>query len=228
MVLPCGNPKYPLLHSRYHEGLYRDEGRRPAQDSAPLGFGLSNPPPEIWQALERVNAGRGLTFGYELVYGFIAAHGIDYVEPGPPPGLTIMDVAREETAERNEQERRDTEERNKQELSRLGDMSINDPSEEEEREWPQDKIVAMFIWETACLDTEDVDMARMNLDQDAAAAATTTTADHQGAADQAPPAATEDPDANQQFAAVEESHMTRSNSTARKSSGSSHPTWATR
>ncbi|KAL9584343.1 MAG: hypothetical protein Q9212_002184 [Teloschistes hypoglaucus] len=226
MLLPCGNPKCPLLHLRHHEGVYRDEGSRPVQDSAPLGFGLSNPPPEIWQARERINAGIGQPSDYQMVHGFIAAHGIEYMEPGPPPGLTLMDVAREETAEREEEARRETaereeqarreaaeraeqarremEEKYEQALRRLRDIGINDPSEEQ-GEWPHDEIVTGLLYEIACLETEDVDMARMTLNGGAA------DADQQGASGQAPPAdaedlvATEDPAAGENSAAGESS-----------------------
>ncbi|KAL9589441.1 MAG: hypothetical protein Q9203_001767 [Teloschistes exilis] len=42
--------------------------------------------------------------------------------------------------------------------------------EEEENAWPQEEIVAKLVWETECLETEDLNMGRMTLGREAAAA----------------------------------------------------------
>ncbi|KAL8688850.1 MAG: hypothetical protein Q9218_005339 [Villophora microphyllina] len=106
---PCGHPACPLHPWPHHQGIYLHNRCHPNYTFGDPDFGLSNPPPEIWIARERVYGQKGTQMNYDIVQGFIAAHRVDKVEvkEKEPIAWDLFKKEKEDEAEAWERERQE-------------------------------------------------------------------------------------------------------------------------
>ena len=81
---PCTSPSCPVGTIRHESGLYLHDGKinEEVQD---YPFGLSNPPPAVWQMVHRLEAGTEQPGDQESVDSFTRNHALVLSTQFPPP-----------------------------------------------------------------------------------------------------------------------------------------------